>query len=117
MLHGHELDAIILEATKDRTMAEMFRTASEQFRMLFGIVQTPEDLATCAQLEARGFYEEVEHPVIGKIRVPFRLWNMSIGGATCRLPAPLLGQHSAEVLSTLGSSEAEIDLVREHGAI
>ena len=34
-------------------MAEMFKTASEQYRMLFGIVQTPEDLANCPQLEAR----------------------------------------------------------------
>jgi crotonobetainyl-CoA:carnitine CoA-transferase CaiB-like acyl-CoA transferase len=102
MLHGHELDEIILDATKDRTMAEMFKTASEQFRMLFGIVQTPEDLANCPQLEVRGFYQEVDHPVIGKIRVPFRLWNMSAGPATCRRPAPLLGQHNAEVLAEIG---------------
>jgi crotonobetainyl-CoA:carnitine CoA-transferase CaiB-like acyl-CoA transferase len=117
LLHGHELDAIILDATKDRTMAEMFKTASEEYRMLFGIVQTPEDLANCAQLEARGFYEEVEHPVIGKIRVPFRMWNMSSGGASCRRPAPLLGQHNAEVFSTLGCSAAEIDALRESGTI
>ena len=97
MLHGHELDHIILDATKDRTMAEMFRTASEKFRMLFGIVQTPEDLAHCPQLEARGFWQEVEHPVMGRIRVPFRLWNMSESAVTFRRPAPLLGQHNAEV--------------------
>ncbi len=89
-------------------MAEMFKTASEQYRMLFGIVQTPEDLASCAQLEAREFYQEVEHPVIGRIRVPFRLWNMSAGAASCRRPAPLLGQHNAEVFAKLGCSEAEI---------
>ncbi len=79
-------------------MAEMFKTASEQYRMLLGIVQTPEDLANCAQLEARGFYQEVEHPVIGRVG-PFRLWNMSLGAASCRRPAPLLGQHNAEVLT------------------
>ena len=115
--NGHELDAIILEAAKDRTMAEMFKTASEQFRMLFGIVQTPEDLATCAQLEARGFYADVEHPVIGRIRVPFRLWNMSIAGASCRRPAPLLGQHNTEVLTQLGCSTAEIGTLRARGVI
>ena len=102
LLHGHELDEIILDATKDRTMAEMFKTASEKYRMLFGIVQTPEDLANCKQLEIRGFYEEVDHPVIGKIRVPFRLLKTNIGGAVCRMPAPLLGQHNAEVFENLG---------------
>jgi len=96
-----ELDPIILDATKDRTMAELFKTASEKFRILFGIVQTPEDLARCEQLEARGFFQEVDHPVIGKIRVPFRLWNMSVGGAVYRRPAPLLGQHNSEIFATL----------------
>ena len=106
MLHGSELDEIIKDAVKDRTMAEMFRTASEQFRMLFGIVQTPEDLANCPQLAARDYYQEVDHPVIGKIHVPFRLFNLSAGGATCRRPAPLLGQHNAEVLAELGRAAA-----------
>ena len=101
MRNGHELDPIILDAAKDRTMAEMFTTASEEFRMLFGIVQTPEDLARCEQLEARHFFQEVDHPVIGKIRVPFRMWNMSAGGAVYRRPAPLLGQHNAEILEQL----------------
>ena len=98
MRNAHEMDPFMLEATKDRTMAELFNTASEKFRLLFGIVQTPEDLAHCAQLESRGFFQEVDHPVIGKIRVPFRLWNMSAGAATYRRPAPLLGQHNADVL-------------------
>jgi crotonobetainyl-CoA:carnitine CoA-transferase CaiB-like acyl-CoA transferase len=117
MINGHELDVIILDATKDRTMAEMFKTASEQYRMLFGIVQTPEDLANCAQLEARGFYEEIEHPVIGRVRVPFRLWNMSAAGPSCRRPAPLLGQHTTEVLTELGCSAAEIATLRQRGII
>lgn len=100
--HAAEFDRIILDATKDRTMNEMFRTASEQYRMLFGIVQTPEDLANCPQLAARGFYAEIEHPVIGKVRVPFGLWGMSAGGARCRLPAPLLGQHNGEIFGRIG---------------
>jgi len=97
VVNGRALDEILIEATKDRTMAEMFTTASERYRMLFGIVQTPADLARCAQLEARGFYQEVEHPVIGKIKVPFRLWNMTEVPARYRRPAPLLGQHNLEV--------------------
>jgi len=116
--HGPELDEIILDATKDRTMAEMFKTASEQYRMLLGIVQTPQDLANCEQLAARGYFEEVEHPVIGRIKVPFRLWNMSAGGAACRRPAPLLGQHNAEVYgATLGYDEAALAALRARGVI
>jgi crotonobetainyl-CoA:carnitine CoA-transferase CaiB-like acyl-CoA transferase len=100
--HAEAFDSIILEATSDRTMHEMFRTASEQYRMLFGIVQTPEDLANCPQLDARGFYAEVEHPAIGRVRVPFGLWGMGGAGAACRLPAPLLGQHNDEIFGRIG---------------
>ncbi|HVC59333.1 MAG TPA: CoA transferase [Acetobacteraceae bacterium] len=116
--NGPELDAIIRDATKDRTMAEMFKTASEKYRMLVGIVQTPEDLANCEHLAARGYFEEVEHPAIGKIRVPFHLWNMSASGSTCRRPAPLLGQHNAEIYgATLGCDAAALDALRARGVI
>ena len=50
-VHGEELDRLVLDATKDRTMQELFRTASEKYHMLFGIVQEPEDLARCPHLE------------------------------------------------------------------
>ncbi|MCH7706533.1 MAG: CoA transferase [Chloroflexi bacterium] len=110
-VNGAEMDEIILDATKDRTMAEMFKTASEDYRMLFGIVQTPEDLANCPQLEARDFFEEVDHPVIGKIKVPFRLFNMSETPSRYRMPAPLLGQHNVEIYTELLSYSKE-DLVK-----
>jgi crotonobetainyl-CoA:carnitine CoA-transferase CaiB-like acyl-CoA transferase len=118
IVNGQALDEILIDAAKDRTMAEMFKTASEQYRMLFGIVQTPADLAQCPQLEAREFYEEVEHPVIGKIRVPFRLWNMTESPARYRRPAPLLGQHNAEVYGRiLGYTEDETDALQKAGVI
>lgn len=112
--HGGEFDEIILNAVKDRTMAEMFRTASEQYRMLFGISQTPKDLANCPQLESRDFYQEVDHPVIGKIKVPFTLFNMTETPSRYRTPAPLLGQHNEEVYTGLLSYTKE-DLAKLRG--
>jgi crotonobetainyl-CoA:carnitine CoA-transferase CaiB-like acyl-CoA transferase len=118
ILHGRELDALLLDAARDRTMAEMFRTASEQYRMLFGIVQTAADLAGCPQLQARDFYHEVDHPVIGGLPVPFRLWDMTETPARCRRPAPLLGQHNAEVYGDLlGLSGGDLATLRAAGVI
>ncbi len=118
VINGQALDDLLVEAAKDRTMGEMFKTASEQYRMLFGIVQTPADLAACAQLEARDFYQEVEHPVIGTIKVPFRLWNMTETPARYRRPAPLLGQHNLEVYGEiLGYTEDDVMRLRQAGVI
>lgn len=105
-VHGNDLDRLVCEATKDRTMQELFRTAAEDYHMLFGIVQEPADLACCAHLDARDFFQVVDHPVIGRIKVPFRLWSMSEGPASYRRPAPLLGQHNAEVFGEMRGHDA-----------
>ncbi len=106
-VHGEDLDRLVLEGTKDRTMEELFTTASEKYHMLFGIVREPEDLARCPHLEAREFFQEVDHPVIGRIKVPFRLWSMPESPAVYRRPAPLLGQHNAEVYGEMLGLDAE----------
>jgi formyl-CoA transferase len=60
----------------------------------------------------------VEHPVIGKIKIPFRLWNMSTSKPTCRRPAPLLGQHNDEIYGgLLGYDEAPLNMLRDGGVI
>ena len=91
-----DLDRILLEAIEDRGKWELFESASEM-RMLFGVVQDPEDLARCPQLDARGFYREVRHPVMGNLKVPAVLFNLSLTPYQRCQPAPLLGQHNHEV--------------------
>ncbi|MFM8412204.1 MAG: CoA transferase [Alphaproteobacteria bacterium] len=62
-----------------------------------------------AQHRARGFYEEVDHPVVGRqpiATVPFRFTGVD---RWIRRPAPLLGEHNREILcGLLGVSEAEL---------
>ena len=60
------------------------------------------------QFAARGFHEDVDHPIVGVhpvVRPPFRFatvdrWN--------RTPAPTMGQHNHEILAELGLSADEI---------
>ena len=94
--NGEELDEIVLNNIKDRSKWELFPKAA-QARMLFGLVQTPSELAECPQLESRGFYREIQHPVIGKIKVPAVLFNLSLTPYGQTQPAPTLGQHNREI--------------------
>ena len=107
----------MLDAIKDRRKVDLFSQAA-QARMLFGLVQTPAELAECPQLEARGFYREIDHPVIGKIKVPAVLFNLSLTPYARCAPAPTLGQHNGEIyLDGLGYSRQEMCRLRETNVI
>ena len=71
------------------------------------------------QLEARGFFQHMEHPVTGKTRYPGL--PMSFSGLARGLhpsPPPLLGQHNDEVLGgELGLGEDELADLRERKVI
>ena len=109
--NGAEMDALMVEGIKERGRWELFHDASQK-RMLFGLVQTPEDLASCPQLESRGFYREIEHPVMGQVRLPAVLLNMSATPYQLRRTAPLLGQHNVEVYEEVGIGAEELTRLR-----
>jgi crotonobetainyl-CoA:carnitine CoA-transferase CaiB-like acyl-CoA transferase len=69
-------------------------------------------------LRARGFFTEVTHPVAGTLphtREPFR---MAATPAEPVRPAPLLGQHTEEVLGQrLGLTSTALATLRQEGVI
>lgn len=52
------------------------------------------DLVNSAQLEARGFFQELEHPVLGSASYPTVSYKLSATPARLTDPAPSLGQHN-----------------------
>ena len=73
-------------------------------------VQSPEDrVEHDPQLKARGLYRELEHPVLGRRKVQGPPFKLSRSPAAIHRPAPLIGQHTREVLQELlGLSLEEI---------
>lgn len=71
------------------------------------------------QLQARGFFEPLQHPVVGPVL--HEGWPVRFGAGPQRFhrsPAPLLGQHNRDILaSLLGMSEAEIEALEAAGVI
>jgi crotonobetainyl-CoA:carnitine CoA-transferase CaiB-like acyl-CoA transferase len=72
------------------------------------------DLAEDAQLNGRGFFARLPHPGVGTqmhTGIPWILTNAPNG---VRSPAPLLGQHTDEVLrDVLGYADEDIARLRE----
>ncbi|OAN36863.1 CaiB/BaiF CoA transferase family protein [Mycolicibacterium iranicum] len=70
------------------------------------------------QLDARGFYEELEHPITGRHRFPGWPFRIAPGpDRHHRSVAPTLGQHNSEVLAAVGLSEAHIAALRDQKVI
>ncbi|MFQ5699144.1 MAG: CaiB/BaiF CoA transferase family protein [Myxococcota bacterium] len=72
-----------------------------------------------SQLEARRYFETLDHPVTGKRRYP--RWPMRFSfleGACYPRPTPTLGQHNDEVLGAeLGLDRETLDRLRREGVI
>jgi crotonobetainyl-CoA:carnitine CoA-transferase CaiB-like acyl-CoA transferase len=79
-------------------------------------VLPPHEQASLPQLQHRGFFEEVDRPVTGTARHSTLPIRFSRGPDRFhRRPAPLLGEHSDDVLRDLGVAEDEIAELHEQG--
>jgi crotonobetainyl-CoA:carnitine CoA-transferase CaiB-like acyl-CoA transferase len=113
-----QIDKLISDWTAQRIVADAVRTFREQGVAASAVVAPPA-LLNDEHLLARGFWETVEHPVVGSYRctgMPFtfigrpRRW--------VRTPPPLYSQHTREVLTDrLGLTDDDLADLRAAGAI
>ena len=79
-----------------------------------GAINTIDQVMTHPQVEARGALVECTHPVAGTVTMTAPPVRMSDTPGAVRTPAPLLGQHTTEVLrSRLGMGDEEIARLRD----
>ncbi len=106
-----EVGKIAPTRTNDEWLAEL-----DRHNIPGMIVNTLESLLRDPHLEATGFWQTLEHPSEGMLRLPGLPATYSkTPGAIRRLP-PRLGEHSAEILGEAGFSAAEIDGLLASGA-
>jgi crotonobetainyl-CoA:carnitine CoA-transferase CaiB-like acyl-CoA transferase len=68
-------------------------------------------------VRARQMLMEVEHPVAGKVQMTGLNVKLSHTPGALRRPAPTLGQHTHQVLRTLGYQDEAIDQLKIAGVI
>ena len=122
--NGEELKALLVEGLAQWDRLPLF-VASGERRLVFGMAQDAGDLMACPHLKERGFFSEVAHPVAGRVAyagMGARLLEGNGSGVAGRTlnepsPAPLLGQHNAEVYGELGYGRDELAALRYAGVI
>ncbi|MSQ40130.1 MAG: CoA transferase [Dehalococcoidia bacterium] len=89
----------LLERTKQQAMADL-----QAHEIYSGVLNSLDEVVdSTPQLASRGYIVEIDHPVAGKLRYPGSPLYTPKGWWRIHRPAPLLGQHTQEVLKEANS--------------
>jgi crotonobetainyl-CoA:carnitine CoA-transferase CaiB-like acyl-CoA transferase len=109
------LVALMNARLKGRKVDELI-AALEAERVPCGPINSIADMAADPQTAARDMVVELEHPRAGRTRALGLPIKLSRTPGKVSRPAPVLGQHTREVLTEFGFSAAEIDGLVASGA-
>ncbi len=109
------LRPMIAEAIKTKTTYE-WQEILDRVGVPNGPINTVDKVLQDPQVIAREMIVEIEHPVAGKLKMPGVPVKLSETPGSIRRPAPLLGQHTEEILKEiLGFTNEKIDeLMKEN---
>lgn len=110
------LEIFLGEWCADKKVEDLYRAAQAR-RIPVAPVSTMGDLLASEHLRARGFFATVTHPAMGDVVVPGAPYGFSRTPWRLARPAPLLGEHNAEVYGDLGLAAAEIEALRREGVV
>ncbi len=107
---------LMAEVLKTRTTDEWLE-ALDREDVPCGPVLTRDHIHENAQVRENAILVEDDHPVAGRMRQPRPAERLDATPSAISRPAPMLGEHSEEVLRETGFSAAEIAALREAGAL
>ena len=117
LFNAEELGQILDDYFIKQNKYERFYAAHEK-RFIFGVVQSPEEVMADPQFEARNFFVDIDHSVLGTLKYPGAPFEMSGTPWEARSPAPTLGQHNREVIGQrLGHTPEDLALMRANAII
>ncbi len=115
--HMDELETELAETFTERPTDEWVELLAEDAGLPVGPVYGVEEALGNEQVEARGVVDSLEHPAAGEISVLEHPLNFERAESGFDSAPPLLGEDTEWVLERLGRSPAEIEALREAGAV
>ena len=114
--HETDLLAVVSPALRARSADDL-----EAVLMEAGVpcsrVNNFQEVFANPHIRARNVIEDVTHPRMGTTRTVRNPVLFDHDGPSIRRPAPLLGEHSAEILQELGYGAAQIEIFSKAGAV
>jgi crotonobetainyl-CoA:carnitine CoA-transferase CaiB-like acyl-CoA transferase len=116
MAHQPEMDAILYPWLLSHTKLEVMTKAQAQ-GIPAGALNTMEDVFEDPHFRERGFFDPIEHPLAGRFEHPPLPFKM-LGTPGEQRHAPLLGQHTSQILrERLGYTPEEVVILRQRNVI
>jgi crotonobetainyl-CoA:carnitine CoA-transferase CaiB-like acyl-CoA transferase len=114
--NGAELIALMDAAIGAEDFGEITRLFHER-DVVYGVVPDPEQVARDLQAEMNGIFAEIADAPAGPIRTVNTPINLCGEEKTAPRFAPGIGQHTVEILQSLGYGEAAIEKMLIEGAV
>jgi crotonobetainyl-CoA:carnitine CoA-transferase CaiB-like acyl-CoA transferase len=114
--HRDEL-ARLIEVETIKQPVDFWINEFERAGVPCGPILDYEDALTTPQAIAREMTVDVDHPTLGALKTLGTPIKMSLTPLNPKRRAPLLGEHTDEVLNAAGYSNDEIESLRGSGAI
>jgi crotonobetainyl-CoA:carnitine CoA-transferase CaiB-like acyl-CoA transferase len=107
-----ELEQIMAQKPRDHWLALL-----EANDIPCGPINNFEQVFSDPHVVAREMVVETDHPVLGRLRTLGSPLKLSATPSDARRRAPLLGEHTDEVLTQAGLSEGDVLALRQSGAV
>jgi len=114
--HRDTLVPVLAERLRKRSRADWL-AALEAAKVPCGPINDLDDVFADPQVRARGMKVTVPHPHHDALDLVASPMKLSATPARVRMPPPLLGQHTDEVLAEIGVDAAARQRLREAGVI
>ena len=109
--HGEEVGKIFSGFISQFT-AEEFANEAQHRHLAAAPLNTVGQFVDSEQVRSRAWLQELEHPVIGRYSAPGFPMRLSETPMRVRRPAPLLGQHQAEIIAELEGGKPRPEATR-----
>ena len=114
--HRGVLVPLLAEVMRSRPKADWLG-ALETAKVPCGPINDLAEVFADPQVRARGMTVELPHPLADRVRLVASPMKFSATPVQYRLPPPLLGEHTDEVLAEAGLSASELAALKEAGVI
>jgi CoA:oxalate CoA-transferase len=115
--HADAINKLLIEWTTQHTKEEIFRKG-QALSCPVSPTKSAEDLVNSEQLKVRGFFADVTHPILGRLKMPTSASRFAESPWRFERPAPLLGESNKEIYcERLGYKKEELEILKTEGVI